>query len=209
MANDFENMVTGTINFRGVDFTFVFDRDELRLIPPKELKRTVELWFMKELSQGVYTIGDPVVVEEEFLIGKCNEGLEIIFFPEVGQSLGRYNCVLIIDVQAYIWKKLGCDEIDRVAFQSLELDCIYPCKGAIDTTAWCDTGEYKVETKPFADISTPKQHFVVDGTDVNVNFGVSITAGGDYTKPPFNLHTEMYFEFESTTNYALFLDFAM
>lgn len=36
------------------------------------------MWFKKELVPGVYTMGDPVYVEDEYLIGNCNEGIEIV-----------------------------------------------------------------------------------------------------------------------------------
>jgi len=65
---DFENLATGTLTFKGINFTFVFDREELRLIPPDDKKKEVELWFKKELAPGVYTMGDPVYVEDEFLL---------------------------------------------------------------------------------------------------------------------------------------------
>ena len=54
---DFENLATGKICFKGVNFTFVFDREELRLIPPDDKKSEVEKWFMKEFAPGAYTGG--------------------------------------------------------------------------------------------------------------------------------------------------------
>jgi len=202
LANDFENMVTGTIKYKDVLFTFVFDRNELRMIPPLDKSREVERWFMTELSPGVYTMGDPVTMDEPFLVGKCNEGYEIILFPIRGHSVGRYNSVLIVEIQAYAWKRFGCTEIDRIGFQSPELDCIFSCKKAIESSSWSETGEYKIEIKPFSEITTEKQSFVVDGIDVAVNFGISMTSGGDHTKPPLSLHTEMYFEFAPTADYG-------
>ena len=202
MSHDFENMVTGIMTYKGIDFTFVFDREELRLIPPADKSRDVELWFMTELGGGAYTMGDPVYIEEPFLIGKCNEVYEIILFPTRGHSVDRYNSVVIVEVEAYIWKRLSCDTIDRVGFQSPELDCIFSAKKAIGSSTWAENGEYKIETKPFSEVVSEKQQFVVDGKKVQVYFGVSMTAGGDYSKPPLVLHTEMYFEFDETTDYA-------
>ena len=202
MSHDLENMVTGIITYKGIDFTFVFDREELRLIPPADKTRDVELWFMTELGGGAYTMGDPVYIEDPFLLGKCNEGYEIVLFPTRGHSVGRYNSVVIVEVEAYIWKRLSCDLIDRIGFQSPELDCIFPAKKAINSTIWAENGEYKIETKPFSEVTTEKQQFEVDGKQVWVYFGISMTTGGDYSKPPLVLHTEMYFEFEANSDYA-------
>ena len=202
LANDFENMATGTLKYSDATFTFVFDRNELRLIPSEEKSHEVARWFMTELSPGVYTIGPSVIMEEPYLIGKCNEGYEIIFFPIVGHPIRRYNSVLTIDIQAYIWKRFGCIKIDQIGFQSPELDCIFSCKNAIESYSVSKTGGYKVETKPFSETTTEKQSFVVDEIDVAVNFGVSMTTDGDHTKPPFSLHTEMYFEFPPTDDYG-------
>lgn len=202
MKYDFEDLVTGTITYKDIVFTFVFNREELRLIPPADKKDEVEKWFMKEIRTGVYTMGDPVFIEEEYLIGKCNEGHDIVFFPMNGRSVGRINGVLIIQVYAYVWKRIGCSTINRIGFKSPEIDCIHPVKDAIASTQWSETGEYKVETRPFSETTTEKQKFKVDGKDVMVYFGISMSAGGDFTKPPLSLQSEMYFEFEETDDYA-------
>ena len=202
MKYDFENLVTGVITYKDIEFTFVFNREDLRLIPPVDKKDEVEKWFMKELRTGVYTMGDPVFIEEDYLIGKCNEGHDIVLFPMNGRSVGRINGVLIIQVYAYIWKRIGCCTINRIGFKSPEIDCIHPVKDAIASTQWSETGEYKVETRPFSETTTEKQKFKVDGKDVTVYFGISMNAGGDFTKPPLSLQSEMYFEFEETNDYA-------
>ena len=43
------DIYTGTLSFRNIDFTFVFDKKELRLIPPQDKKRDVDLWFLSPL----------------------------------------------------------------------------------------------------------------------------------------------------------------
>ena len=202
MRYDFEDLVTGTITYKGVEFTFVFNREELRLIPPIEKADEVGMWFRKEIQPGMYTMGDPVYVEEDFLTGKCNEGHDIILFPVKGRTIGRINDVLIVGIFAYVWKRIGCSTINRIGFKSPEIDCIHPVKDAIASTQWSETGEYKVETRPFSETTTEKQKFKVDGKDVMVNFGISMSAGGDFTKPPLSLQSEMYFEFEETNDYA-------
>ncbi len=54
---------TGTLQYREKDFTFAFDKDELRLIPPKDKEYEIEWeWRRKSLGNGAFTLGDPVPV---------------------------------------------------------------------------------------------------------------------------------------------------
>lgn len=202
MKYDFDDLVTGTLTYRDTKFTFVFNREELRLFPSSDKMDEVEKWFMKEIKSGMYTMGDPVFIEDDFLVGKCNEGHEIVLFPMNRRSVGRINGILIIQIYAYVWKHIGCSSINRIGFKSPEIDCIHPVNDAIASTEWSESGEYKVETKPFNETTTESQTFIVDGKNVQVYFGVSMSAGGDFTKPPLSLHSEMYFEFEETNDYA-------
>ena len=65
---------TGNLKYKDIDFTFAFDKKELRLIPPKGKRHTVEWeWTKQEISKGVFTDADPIIVDESFLIGESNE----------------------------------------------------------------------------------------------------------------------------------------
>ena len=45
---------TGKLQYRDVDFSFVFDGQELRLIPPDNKKREIELdWLMTNIGNVV------------------------------------------------------------------------------------------------------------------------------------------------------------
>lgn len=47
MALDLE-LYTGTLEYKDILFGFVFDKKELRLIPPKDKKRNIhQEWFMR------------------------------------------------------------------------------------------------------------------------------------------------------------------
>lgn len=49
---------TGKLQYRNVDFSFVFDGQELRLIPPDNKKHEIEMeWLMTPIGNGVYTLG--------------------------------------------------------------------------------------------------------------------------------------------------------
>ena len=64
---------TGTLLYRGIAFSFTFDKVELRLIPPTDRQQEVRFTLLlKKFGDGpAYTSAFPVM-EEPYLIGKCN-----------------------------------------------------------------------------------------------------------------------------------------
>ena len=68
------DIYTGVLEYKGINFSFVFDKQELRLIPPKDKKKEIEHeWFMHKIGEGVYAGGDHPQMERPFLVGVCNE----------------------------------------------------------------------------------------------------------------------------------------
>ena len=197
------NVYTGKITYKNIDFLYTFDGDELRLIPPEDKKREVEKWFLTEIGNGVYTLGDSVYMEEDVLEGTCNEsGYGFIFLVSRYHSIGRYNSVLIIPVISYIKKKLNCPMFDRIIFTSNELNYIYPTLKAIDKKGWSEAGSIEVSTKTFRQTTTLKHDFLVGEKEVKVQFGVAIMTDSKAKTSPLLLQSIMTFDFESTTDYA-------
>lgn len=89
---------SGICTYRDIDFTFVFDGEELRLIPPPDKRKTIRMeWIMTPLAKGVYTMGDPLTMDEPYLTGHCNEtGTEFVFITKQGGHIGSQNSVLFI-----------------------------------------------------------------------------------------------------------------
>ncbi len=199
------NLYTGALIYKGIEFSFTFDNEELRLIPPKDKRWEVEHWFMKEIATGTYTFGEPVYVEDDFLIGKCNENGETIVFLPKQTRVGRYNSVLIVEIEAYILQKFDREFIDRLSFSGEEIDCIYPTTQALEPQKWTENGEFSVKTKDFEGTTTQKQTFDVDGKSISVYFGISRTSNVKIGKPPLELHSVMFFEFDKTDDYSFVL----
>ena len=80
------DIYTGQLIYKDIDFSFVFDGNELRLIPQKEESKKIhEEWIMKPLGKGIYTMGDPLEMDSPYLVGKCNEnGHTMIFLTRKG-----------------------------------------------------------------------------------------------------------------------------
>lgn len=63
---------------------------------------------------------DPVYVEDEYLTGKCSEGIEIVLFPD-SDSVGKINRVLRIGIEAYIWKRILSSVITRIRLDEKQI----------------------------------------------------------------------------------------
>lgn len=148
---------TGILTYKGIEFSFVFDMEILRLIPPENKCHEVDMWFMKPLENGAYTFGDPVYIEDDDLIGKCNGNYQKIIFLPKHTNVGSYNSVLIVQIEAYIIQKYGRDWIDRLGFMSQELDCIYPTSQALESPEWTEDGVVSIKTKDFDNTTSHKQ----------------------------------------------------
>ena len=122
---------TGLLTYKGIEFSFAFDGETLKLIPPKDKNDEVKMWFMKSLEYGVYTFGRLVYIEDDYLIGKCNENLQKIIFLPKQTNIGSHNSVLIVQIEAYIIQKYEREWIDRLGFLRKELYCIYPTSQAL------------------------------------------------------------------------------
>lgn len=90
-----EEFYTGRIEYKNKSFIFVFDGNELELIPDDP--NVVFSWTHEEIAKGVYTLGNPPTIEEAILIGLCNEtNRKIIFIFTIGSSIRIVNKTLYI-----------------------------------------------------------------------------------------------------------------
>ncbi len=127
-------MYTGRLVYKDIQFTFIFDRKELRLTPPIEKQHEIEfVWGLKSLGQGIYTGPELIPVGEDVLIGECGETRrKIVFLPQRGNNLSLYNSTVIIRLEAYIICKTDRDTIDRTSFSCAEINYIHPANKAIE-----------------------------------------------------------------------------
>ena len=58
-----ENNYTGTLEYKGIEFFFIFDGTKLSLIPPKEKRNEIKWhWIYTEIEPGVYILGNPLII---------------------------------------------------------------------------------------------------------------------------------------------------
>ena len=201
-------MITGTLSFKGIEFTFVLEQEELHLIPPKEKYNTIEFeWKLKKLGpDGPYVPADPIYVTESQLVGKCNEtGRVIVFLPKQGADLGFHNNIVIIELVAYVQFDLGAERIDRAELTCSELNYIYRVNQGVSYNMGTESdnnGIIGIETPDYEYTTTEKQSLNVFGKQVSMCYGISRTIRLDVTQTPVSLASSLVFDFEGTDDFS-------
>lgn len=207
--NEKLDLFTGTLDYKNIRFTFVFDRKELRLIPPEHRKDYIEYtWIRKEIEPGAYTFAEPAYVEDDYLIGKCYEtGCNIVFLPDKGKSLGFYNAVIRISLRAYVLCRYDRECFDKMTFTGPEINYIHPAKQGMSLNIAGDEainrGTISVTTEDYSHTKTQPQHFKVDGKDLSVHFDVFRTVSTRNDDAALVLKSALVFEFEQTDDYLV------
>ncbi len=206
MVSDELEVMTGKLIYRGIEFTFVFDKKELRLIPPSQDESTIQFeWIWKSLGEGAYTLGDPLYMEEPYLQGITNETKnKIIFITRRGDTVGYNNSVLRIKIIAYIECRYEREKIDRISFSSPELNGIYPVNQSFVvqyTKEEWEKGIYSISTKNFEETTTKKQKFIAEGKTVYVCFGITRGFSLKITDSPMQIKSSLMFDFEATDDF--------
>lgn len=206
MATELD-IYTGKLEYKDVNFNFVFNGEELRLIPPA--KNEKDVWYkilLMPIVEGTYTMASPKM-DVPYLIGQCNEnGHTLIFLTKQGAHIGAYNSVLIVEVAAYILCKTNSEPISKMSFTCPELDCIYPVTQGFSYTfdheEFSNHGILSIKTEDYATTVTNPQNFQVDGKDVEISFGISRNPHFKVGLPPLTLHSTMILRFEPTEDYT-------
>lgn len=99
-----EHIYTGFLEYRNIEFQFVFDGELLTLITPKQHQHEVEWeWLKEEIGPGVYTCGKPLTVDVPFMSGRCYEtNKQMIFLTHESSTVGSRNSTLLINVVGVI-----------------------------------------------------------------------------------------------------------
>lgn len=198
---------SGKLSYKDISFDYVFDGEELRLIPPTDQKEDVRFSIlMKPMDNGVYTMASPSM-EETYLIGKCNEtGKTMIFLTQQGAHIGSYNEVLFVKIIAYILCESETHPVSKMSFTCAELDCLHPVtKGfscTLDYEKFYMQGILSVTTEDFDATTTEPQAFRVDDKKIQVSFGIARSFSTKVGQPPLTLQSTMTFRFEPTEDYS-------
>ena len=204
-------LLTGSIEYKGINFTFSFKGESLHLIPPADKKDEIRMkWFMTEIAEGMYTFGPLPKVDAPFLIGLCSEtGRTMVFIPAEGAFISNQNSVLAISIAAYIECGISAPLVTKITFTSPEIDYIAPISQGylgFASPKGCRTkGILNLMSEDCSESLTEKRAFVVDGIDVQVSFGISKTFSNIFGQAPLAIHSAMMMEFAPTKDYAFLL----
>lgn len=201
------NIYSGKLNYKDICFDFVYDKRELRLIPPADKKPEIRNWKMKELAPGVFTMGDPLTIDSPYLEGTINETAQkVIFITRQGSSIGSQNSVLIIEVAAVILFNTEKRMINKIAFAGPEINAIYSVGKAFSLVydeEQSKKGIISIKTADYEKTTTEKSAFIVDDRNVSVHFSIGRQVSMGVQDTPLKLTSIMIFEFESTDDYDL------
>ena len=198
---------TGELSYKNIDFSFVFDNEKLRLIPPEDKRHEIEWkWRYKQIGNGAYTFADPIPVGVDYLSGKCNETQHrIIFIPKNGSTLSFNNSVVYIQLKSYVVCKYDRDTVDRISFSCPEINYIFPVNQALSlcfpTDEFIEKGIVHLSTRSFDETTSEKQFFNVDGKRITAYFGISRTVSTKIHEAPLSLNSTLMFEFDETNDY--------
>lgn len=201
MELDFD-FYTGNLTYKGIKFTFIFDKHELKLIPPSDKVREVGKWFYEELDNGMFVdTGKLLYIESDYLEGVCNETVNKVVFIPNKTSIGRINDSLIISVHSYILYLINMKEkISVMRFYGSNIDNVYPVNKAVSDFSFDDNGALSFNTKPIDDSKSEAQSFVINDKMVNVSF--IIARQFKRVNPnPIKLFSVMSFNFEETDDF--------
>lgn len=198
---------TGTLEYKGIDFFFVFDGAQLSLIPPKEKEDEIRRnWIYAEIKPGVYTLGDPLTTNVPFLCGNCSEtGRMMMFLTREDSFIGFNNTTLCIDIVGLIECQTSNRKYCRMILSNDELNYIHPINRAFyqefDPGDLQKSGVIAIKTREFSEITTEKKRFLFEGKDVIVNFSIGWKCSTSNGNPPILLNSNIIFEFQETDDY--------
>lgn len=204
-------MLTGNLQMMGYEFFFTFDEEKLSLIPDKKMKDEIKYaWFYNKRANGVYTLsGNPKFIDEDYLYGYINETNEIItFLPNKHVQLSENNGIITISLLGYFISNSISPMIGRMAFNSVELNYIYPINQAFEISykPTEHNGKFHINTYDFDSTTTATQKFIVRDTEVEVYFGITRTTSISIENPPLKLTSSMVFIFDETQDYSFILE---
>lgn len=202
MNFDFENY-TGSLKYKDIVFTFVFNRKELQLTPSAESCFDVESLFYERLANGAYVdTGRPVYIEESYLEGWCNETKNKIVFIPSKTCIGQLNNTLIVNIMTYVVFSSNAKPLfDRIDFSGAEINGIYPARQAIDQLYSDENGVLSFKTKNYDQTSTEKQTFCYKQKNVDINFSITRKFKWNNNEVRIELSPIMSFYFEATNDY--------
>ena len=201
------DIFTGNLCYRDIDFTFVFSKKELRLIPPSERVFEIEHeWFMQKIGEGIYDGGVQPQMEESYLTGQCNENNKsIVFITLKGANIGRNNSVLVVKIIAFMMLNKSDVLINRISFSSPEINHIYKIGQSfsiLHDEEFTKNGVVHLRTSDSQSVNSKPESFNYIDKTIEVTFGAVRTISYFPTESPLKINSCLNFKFDSSNDYV-------
>ena len=196
-----DSIQSGYLKYKDIDFIFVVDGAELKLIPPLDKEEIV----IKMASSLFSNPNKRFVIEEDYLIGDSKETQEYyIFIPAHNKSVSFLNSTMFIPLLAYI-VKYDDERISQIVFSSNELNYIFLSSEGINDMKTLGSGAWRLEIKPFAKTQSEPQTFFYNTQKVKVQFCIS----RNLDRFSLGVSTVMVFSFDPTFDYKFIYDLSV
>ncbi len=196
------DILTGNLTYKDIEFTFVFDKESLKLIIPKDKEEEVGAWFGTQIAPGVFIPRNIVYMDDLLLTGFCYETQSDIVFFTSQSTITKSALTLSFAIKTYIFyqRKKVC--VARMSFMSPELDYIFNANKAVKSRSWTPEGVVNINTKDFENTTSDQHEFTLDEKSVKARFYISRFTNAELGQPPLELHSKMIFDFEATSDHA-------
>ena len=199
-------MIQGSFNYKDIDFNFILDKDNLKLIPKDDYEDKFQNTFRENLGNCAYTDKENYL-EEKYLIGKMQENYQsIVMIPEYKSiNTDFFSDVLYIKIKHIIYLN-SREPISKISIYCKELNGIYDIRRTIEKNDFNKNGEAEVKLKSFDKTQTEDFKFMIGDKEIKYNLNILKTLYGKITEYPVRIRSAITLSFESTHDYGIIVD---
>ena len=168
-------MIQGTLNYKDIEFDFILEKDDLKLIPKNDYEKNFQKIFREELDNGAYIDKDNYSIFSDFLYIKIQ----------------------------YIIYLNNQEPISKISIYCKELNGIYDIRRAIEKNDFNKNGEAEVKLKSFDKTQTGNFKFIFKDKEIVCNLNISKTLYGKITEHPVRIRSAITLSFEPIQDYSI------
>ena len=196
-------MIQGTLNYKDIEFDFILEKDDLKLIPKNDYEKNFQKIFREELDNGAYIDKDNYL-EENYLVGQRLENYQrIVMIPKSKNiTTSIFSDFLYIKIQYIIYLN-NQEPISKISIYCKELNGIYDIRRAIEKNDFNKNGEAEVKLKSFDKTQTGNFKFIFKDKEIVCNLNISKTLYGKITEHPVRIRSAITLSFELIQDYSI------
>lgn len=199
-------MVQGTLIYKDIEFDFILEEEDLKLIPKNDYENKFKKTFREELGDGAYTDKDNYL-DENYLVGQRLENYQrIVMIPKSKNiTTSIFSDFIYVKIQYIIYLN-SQEPISKISIYCKELNGIYDTRRAIEKNDFNKNGEAEVKLKSFNKTQTDNFRFVIRDKEIECNLNISKTLYGKITEYPVRIRSAITLNFEPVQDYSILSD---